>query len=227
MKVCVTMTGVCRPTFERVRLNIENNIAYFTKTYPEHSFTFYILTYKNKFLSDLDSYCKANDIKVYFIDPIEEKDYIFPVKMSHPNVYRVFYSMKCILDQIPKDEYDCIVRLRIDGEVKVFEIHREILDGVYYSLDENNSGRCSDNIGYASCRTMRTIWEHKNCLTKGSGAECVLFNTLQKYGYVIRPFKFHFILYQSADEVCDGVPQWSKRSREWIYDGKKYMLNNI
>jgi hypothetical protein len=226
MKICVTMVGVCRPTFERVKENIEKNILYFTSNYPTYSFTFMILAYKNKFFPELSQFCKDNNIKGFFIEHLEEKDFIFPVKIKNPNIYRLFYSMSYILEQIPKDVYDCIVRLRIDTEVKDFELFKPE-EEIYYCLNENNSGRCSSNVGYARYDVMRNVWKHSNCLVKGSGEECVVFNSVSKYKYKIKPFKFHIVLYQSPDIMFDGVAQWSKKSREWIYDGDKYILKDI
>ena len=226
MKICITMVGVCRPSFERVKENIEKNILYFTSNYPEHSFTFMVLTYKNKFFPELSLFCKDNNIKAFFIDHIEEKDFIFPVKIKLPNIYRVFYSMNYILEQIPKDVYDCIVRLRIDSEVKNFELFKPE-EGIYYCLDENNNGSCSSNVGYGTYKAMRTVWAHNNCLIKGYNEETVVFNTVSKYKYKVKPFKFHIVLYQSSDTMFDGVAQWSKKSREWIYDGEKYILRDI
>ena len=64
---------------------------------------------------------------------------------------------------------------------------------------------------------MKKVWKHENCLLKGLGAEEVLYSAIQKNNIRIKPFNFHLKLYQSNDSTFDGVAQWSKRSREWIY----------
>jgi hypothetical protein len=223
MKVCVTMVGVCRPTFDRVKQNIEANMAYFLSVYPRHTFTFVILTYINASYKELEAYCLEKGIEAHFIPHLEESDFKFKVK--NPNFYRLFYSMNYILDKIPESTYDCIVRLRLDSEVKVFELYDSIDPNKYYSINDNKS--CSDNIGYASYKVMKNVWELKNCNLSTINAEKIVYLSIKKYNYYITHFKLHFILYQSSDTIFDGVKQWSKRSREWIFDGKNYISKDI
>ena len=223
MKVCVTMVGVCRPTFDRVKQNIETNITFFQNTYPQHAFTFCILTYINASYEDLKAYCQEKGIEAHFIPHLEESD--FKYKVKNPNWYRLFYSMSYILDKIPKDAYDCIVRLRLDSEVKDFELYDTIEPTKYYTINDNKA--CSDNIGYANYKVMKNVWTLTNCNLSGINAERILYSSIKKYNYYINHFKFHFILHQSSDDIFDGVKQWSKRSREWIYDGNKYSTNDL
>jgi hypothetical protein len=221
------MVGVCRPTFERVKRNIEQNIRYFTSAYPEHTFTFMVLTYRNQFFQELSEFCRGRGIQAFFIAPMEEKDFIFPAVMR-PNIYRLFYSVDYMLKQIPAGVHDCIVRLRLDTEVKSLELVVP-KEGVYYSIKEPGLEKCSDNIGYGTCSVMRKVWMHRNCLIKGarSGPEDILYYAIHHHKCVIESIRFHFVLYQSSDSVFDGVPQWSKRSREWIHDGVNYILNDV
>lgn len=223
MKVCVTMVGVCRPTFNRVKQNIEANINYFLTTYAKHSFTFMILTYINQSYNELSEYCLEKGIDAYFIPHLEESDFKFKVK--NPNWYRVFYSMSYILNKIPNDQYDCIVRLRLDIEVKQFELPETIDDSRYYILNEN--GRVQSNIGYASYKVMKRVWKMENILIGGINEEEIIFKSIKANKFFIKHFKFHFILYQSSDPIFDGVKQWSRRSREWIFDGKIYISKDI
>jgi hypothetical protein len=223
MKVCVTMVGVCRPSFERVKQNIESNIAYFSNIYKNNEFTFIILTYKNEFYGELSKYCSDLSIETYFLEHIEESQFKYKVKM--PNCYRLFYSMEYILNKIPENKYDCIIRLRLDTEIKQFELYDTISNRHYYTINEN--GRCSDNIGYGSYNLMKNVWKLENCILKGYNTEEIVYKSIKKYNYNIKHFKFHFILYQSNDESFNGVIQWSRRSREWIYDGNLYVLRDI
>ena len=223
MKVCVTMVGVCRPSFERVKQNIESNIAYFLTAYPQHEFRFIILTYINASYSELSNFCSENSIESYFIPHLEEDNFKFKVK--NPNWYRAFYSMNYILDKIPENMYDCIIRLRLDLEVKQFELYDSIDPSRYYTLNEN--GRVQTNIGYASYNIMKKVWKTDNALINGINEEEKVFRIIKKNNFFIKHFKFHYILYQSSDPIFDGVKQWSKRTREWMYDGSKYISNDI
>jgi hypothetical protein len=217
------MVGVCRPTFDRVKQNIEANIHYFLTTYPQHTFAFVLLTYINLSYNDLSNYCSEKGIEAYFIPHLEESDFKFKVK--NPNWYRAFYSMSYILDKIPENTYDCIVRLRLDSEVKAFELYDTIDPTKYYTLNDNKS--CSDNIGYANYKVIKNIWALKNCTLNGINMEQIVYLSIKKNKYYIKHFKFHFILHQSSDPMFDGVKQWSKRSREWIFDGKDYINRDI
>ena len=223
MKVCVTMVGVCRPTFDRVRKNIEANTNYFLTTYPQHTFTFCILTYINASYEDLKSYCLEKGIEAHFILSLEESE--FKYKVRNPNWYRLFYTMSYILDKIPKDAYDCIVRLRLDSEIKQFELYNSIESDKYYTVNE--AGRVQSNIGYASYSVMKNVWKLENISLGGINEEEIVYKSIKRNKSFVKHFKFHFILHQSSDEIFDGVKQWSKRSREWIFDGKKYSGNDI
>lgn len=211
MKVCVTMVGVTRPSFTQVKENIENNINYFT-SYP-HTFEFIVLTYKNTFSDELREYCSSKNIRCIFLEPIT--DFIFPVKIKVPNAYRLFYSMNQLMNYVPKDA--CIVRVRLDTQVLNLEL-MEPEENVYYSLKETVN-MVSDNIGYGTYKTMRNMWKHENCLLRGMGMEEIVYSVSKKYNYRIKDVKFHYKLYQSDEAFVDGVRQWSKGNREWIYDG--------
>lgn len=218
MKVCVTLVGVTRPSFTQVKENIENNIKYFTNSYT-HTFEFLVLTYKNSFSDELREYCLSKNIKCIFLEQFKDSDFIFPVKIKVPTAYRLFYSMNEVMKYVPKDA--CIVRLRLDTEVFNLEL-MEPEENVYYSLKESENN-CSDNIGYGTYKTMRNIWKHENCLLRGMGMEAVVYSAIKKYNYRIKDVKYHYKLYQSSEPFCDGVRQWSKGNREWIYDGINYI----
>jgi hypothetical protein len=222
MKVCVTFVGVSRPSFTQIRSNIEKNIEYFTRSYPNHTFIFIILTYKNTVYKELSSFCNEKNIQCIFIEPIQNSDFIFPVKV--PNAYRLMYSMNTVMNYVP-NYVDCVVRVRLDAEVLQLEL-KPIEENIYYSLKESNT-TCADNIGYGSYKVMRNVWKHEHCLLNGTGNEDVLYSAIEKCKYSIKDVKFHYKLYQSNDVFCDGVPQWSRRSREWIYDGKEYIKRDI
>jgi len=223
MNICVTLVGVCRPSFTQVKHNIESNINYFTNKYPLHKFTYILLTYINASHDQLKELCSSIGIKCIFIDNITS--FIFPVKIQFENGYRLFYSMNRIMDEIPKDTYDCVLRVRLDSEIVHFELHN-IEPNTYYSFKESPN-KVVDNIGYASYNVMKKVWKHENCLLKGLGGEEVLYSAIQKNNIRIKSFNFHLKLYQSNDSTFDGVPQWSKRSREWMYDGKNFILRDI
>jgi hypothetical protein len=222
MKVCVTIVGVLRPSFTQVRSNIEKNIKYFTSMYPNYTFSFIVLTYKNGMHEDLIRFCRGNGIQCICIEPIKNNEFIFPVKV--PNAYRLMYSMNTVMKYVPTD-VDCVVRVRLDTEVLQLEL-KPIQENIYYSLKESNT-TCADNIGYGSYNVMRNIWKHEHCLLNGTGNEDILYSAIDKFKYTIKDVKFHYKLYQSNDIFCDGVAQWSRRSREWIYDGKDYIKRDI
>ena len=226
MKICVTLVGVCRPTLDSVIQNIERNQSYFRTMYLRHTFTFIVLTYKNAFFEKLLDYCTRQGIDCIGLDAVDEKDFIFPVKIKIPNIYRMFYSMNSVMNAIPKNTYDGILRIRLDCEILAFQIHDIIEENTYYIL-QRDSNRVEDNLAYGSYNTMKQLWKHEHCLFKGLSTEEVLHTVIKKCKYKIKPFIYHYILHQSSDEMFDGVPQWSKRSREWIFDGTEYILNDI
>jgi hypothetical protein len=217
------MVGVCRPTFDRVKQNIEANMAYFLSVYPQHTFRFVILTYINASYKELEAYCLEKSIEAHFIPHLEESDFKFKVK--NPNWYRVFYSMSYILNKIPKDAYDCIVRLRLDSEVKNFELYNTIESDKYYTINEG--GRVQSNIGYAKYAVMKNVWKLENISLGGINEEEIVYRSIKRNKSFVKHFRLHFILYQSSDTIFDGVKQWSKRSREWIFDGKNFVSKDI
>ena len=225
MKICVTLVGVCRPSFLQVKQNIERNMQYFRTTYPQHTFDFLVLAWKNSSYEELRAFCESVGVACNSIEPVQESEFVFPRRISNPNIYRMYYSMNRAMDLVAGG-YDCVLRVRLDAEVLGFEIHDVVEEGVYYILQEFPD-RCGDNVSYGSYKAMKQVWRHENCLLEGTSTEHVVHSTLKKYNYRVKPFKFHYRLYQSSDTHFDGVAQWSKRSREWIYDGKDYVLRDI
>ena len=217
MKICVTLVGVCRPSIEQVKQNIERNISFFTAM--PHIFTFVVLTYRNSFTEELLKFCKSIGTPCHIIEPVPE--FIFPVKITNPNVYRMFYSMNKAMELVPM--CDMVIRVRLDAEVLGFQIH-ELDENTFYAHKGEN--RCEDNLNYGSYKVMKNVYKHENCLLKGMGAEEVLYSAVKRYGYRTKEFNFHYRLYQSSEEMCDGVPQWSRRNREWIYDGN-YVARDV
>lgn len=220
MKICVTLVGVCRPSLQQVKQNIERNISFFTAM--PHTFSFLVVTYRNSFSEELLEICKSMGVSCHILEPVTE--FIFPVKISNPNVYRMFYSLNKAMDFIgPRDACDMVIRVRLDAEVIQFQLH-ELDENTFYVHKGEN--RCEDNLNYGSYKVMKNMYKHENCLLKGMGAEEVLYSAVKKYGYRTKEFNFHYRLYQSSDTICDGVPQWSRRNREWIYDGK-YTMRDV
>jgi hypothetical protein len=128
------------------------------------------------------------------------------------------------MNYVPND-VDCVVRVRLDTEVLQLEL-KPIEENIYYGLKENNVS-CTDNIGYGSYNVMKNLWKHEHCLLEGKQIEDILYSAVKKLNYTIKDVKFHFKLYESSDKFWDGVPQWSKRCRELIYDGKNYIKRDI
>ena len=219
MKICVTIVGVTRPSFERVRENLEANLAYFS-TFRDHIFHFLLVTYTNAFSDKLREYCVEKGIESYFMDPIKDSDFLFPVRI--PNAYRLFYSMSFALSKI-KGDYDCVIRIRTDMEIKNLEIKDPVIDGVYYTV--NSECGYTDNIGYGTPRVMKNVWKHENSRLPGTNMEDMVYKSIRKHGHAILPFRFHYWIHQSEDATFDGVPQWSRCTREWISDGKFIIKN--
>jgi hypothetical protein len=224
------MIGVSRPSSKRIIENINNNISFFRNTYASHNFEFVVCTYINEIYNDILKYCEENNIANYFMEPIKDSDipneldkYMYDNSPDRKtkNRYRMFYSMNYILNKINSD-YDAVIRLRLDTEIKSFEIVDTIKPKVYYTALDINDG-CSDNIGYGSYDVMKNTWDLKNCFIKSVNNEALVYNAIKKQSCSIEQFKFHYIMYQSNDEYYDGVKQWSRSNREWIYDGKKYI----
>lgn len=218
MKICVTLVGVCRPSLQQVKQNIERNISLFTAM--PHQFTFVVVTYRNPFSEELVEFCKSIGVSCNILEPVTE--FIFPVKISNPNVYRMFYSINKAMELV--GTCDMVIRVRLDAEVIQFQLH-ELDENTFYVHKESHISY-ADNLNYGSYKVMKNVYRHENCLLKGMGAEEVLYSAVKKYGYRTKEFNFHYRLYQSSDAICDGVPQWSRRSREWIYDGN-YTMRDV
>lgn len=229
------MVGVSRPSSKQIIENIHNNILFFRNTYPQHIFDCIVCTYINENYKDVLNYCEENKIMNYFIEPIKDSD--IPKKLDKyitrdspdilsKNRYRMFYSMNYIINKIP-NIYDGIIRLRIDAEIKSFELFDSIKPNVYYTVMDKNDFcsdniYCSDNIGYAKLEVMKKVWDLKNCFIRAINSEVLVYNAIKKNLYSIEQFKFHYILYQDNSEFFDGIKQWSRRNREWTYDGNTY-----
>ena len=233
MRVCVLMVGAARPSAERVVENIRKNVAFFTANYPNYTFDFVVCTYKNESFTVISKFCEANGVTVYPLEPINDSDIpkvldglVFPSSpdFTSKNRYRLFYSMSHVLSKISeqKTPYDCIVRLRIDTEIRAFELLDTIQPSTYYTVIDT-SVSCSDNIGYASPGVMKKVWELDNCFVKANNAEILVFKAIEKNSFRISQIKFRYVMYQGDSEYFDGVKQWSRRNREWAYDGKTYV----
>lgn len=56
MLITVLIVGVIRPDPDRIMLDISNNIKYLTESYPEHQFSFIVVTYHSKFQDIIAKY---------------------------------------------------------------------------------------------------------------------------------------------------------------------------
>jgi hypothetical protein len=130
-----------------------------------------------------------------------------------------------MLDKVPVD-MDCVIRIRLDTEIVNLEIPDSLTENSCYIVKESDK-RYSDNLMYGSYNVMKSIWAHKNCLINSIGQEEIIYTIVRTQEYDVKRCKFHYRLYQSSDTVWDGVTQWSKRSREWIYDGNTYILRDL
>ena len=230
MKIGVIMAGASRPSSKRIIENIHNTISFFRSTYPRHTFDFIVCTYTNEGYTDILHYCESNKIINHFIEPIKDSD--IPKELDRflcadspdltsKNRYRMFYSMNYVVNKLA-DDYDGVIRLRIDAEIKSFDLSDSIKPGVYYTVLDSKTS-CSDNIGYARPDVMKNVWDLKNCFVKAVNNETLVYNAIAKHSYRIEQFKFNYIMYQDNSEYFNGVKQWSKRNREWIYDGTDYI----
>jgi serine/threonine-protein kinase RIO1 len=70
---------------------------------------------------------------------------------------------------------------------------------------------------------MKRIWTLENCFIKSVNNEALVYNSIKKNNFSIKEFKFSYILFQSNDEYFDGIKQWSRRNRRWIYNGIEYI----
>ncbi len=225
MKICVCIIGVIRPSVEQVVSNIQKTKQYFLQRYPQHSFDVYVCSYIRQTDSfALETFCKENDIQPLLLQPIPDAEIPKEVRFPPPNHnrFRMFYSMSTALQMIPLDSYDCVIRTRLDTEICVFEL-KEVEENVYYSIEDEPGHTCSDNLGYAKPHVMKSVWNLQNCFLEGKNNEEVLYKSIKNNSFQIESFAFHYKLYQSNQDSVDGVKQWSKRNREWIFDGKYYI----
>jgi hypothetical protein len=224
MKVCICLIGVLRPSLEQIQMNIQKNKEYFEKTYPQHSFDFFVCSYVSKDSFALETFCQKNSIQTLLLQPIPDTEIPKELRLPPPNQnrFRMFYSMSTALQMIPLDSYDCVIRIRLDTEICSFTL-KDVEENVYYSIEDEPGRTCSDNLGYAKANIMKNVWKLQNCFQEGKNNEEVLYKSIQSLSYTIQPFVFHYKLFQSNQDSVDGVKQWSKRNREWVYDGKNYL----
>jgi hypothetical protein len=224
MKVCVCLLGVLRPSLEQIQTNIQRSKEYFEKSYPQYSFDFVVCSYFSKDSFELEAFCQDNHIQTLFLQPISNNEIPKELCLPPPNQnrFRMFYSMSTLLQSLSEKTYDCIIRTRLDTEICSFEL-KDVKDNIYYSIEDEPGRTCSDNLGYGTQTVMKNIWSLQNAFIDGKNNEEVLYKSIQSLSYTIQPFIFHYKLFQSNDDTFDGVKQWSKRNREWIYDGKNYL----
>lgn len=219
------MVGVIRPTAERVLQNIQSTLHYFTTKYPQHTFDLWLGLYKSNLMKPIEE----AGYNCIWLDPILDADIPPAHHLPPPNVnrYRMLFSMHTVLRSIPLlESYDMVLRLRSDIEICALEIHPSLSSSSYYVvMDEPTT--CIDNIGYGTPSVMLSMWNLEHSLNtdllKTKNNEEFLFTITKLLSYSITPFLFHSKLYQTSDKLFDGVKQWSRRNREWIYDGKRLL----
>lgn len=224
-KITVLMIGVTRPNCDRIINNIKNNINYFKLNYSnKYYFNFIVSTYINKFSGKVEEYCIENNIKFIIMEQIKDfkmsnfySKNINEIPIFNTNSHRLVLSMKNILNYIDNTS-EIIIRLRIDYELIKFEIENEIENNTYYSSPY--CGGISDNIGFSNYKTFLKTWNIDNLFVESlidKNNETILKNWCDKNKINIKYFSYKYTLYQSNDESYDGVPQWSKRTRNFEY----------
>ena len=146
---------MCRPSLQQVKQNIERNVSFFTAM--PHTFSFLVVTYRNSFSEELLEFCKNMGVSCNILEPVTE--FIFPVKISKPNIYRMFYSMNKAMSLV--NVCDMVIRVRLDAEVIQFQVHNLDENTFYTHKGEN---RCEDNLNYGSYKVMKNVYRHENCL---------------------------------------------------------------
>jgi len=224
MKICLTMTGVIRPDIDRVFLNIKNTIKLIEDF--GHSCTCNIMTYdtdKTAPLKKLIEDSGLKNINFYSMSHIEENI------GSYKNSYRMFKSNEELVKKIGNDldEFDCVIRHRIDSELLKIEIPSKIAENVWYAPYSfgggmsNDPRKIFDNIGFSTPTVFKNVFKtDKPQWFDGLSPELVLKNSLLFNEFESRPFNFKDKLHQSNESSCMGVPQWSKRDRVFHYEDK-------
>ena len=211
MKICILATGVIRPTVERVIKNISTTYNAFKKT--NHEIDFHVVTYKDHFEKEIREKIPEY-ATLHFLNPITKE---IGAHVQVINSYRMVKSIELSHKLIKNlDDFDVVVRHRIDHEVNSLKVPKEIKADTYYSAPCDTSG-IYDNFGLCCPKLFRLVWDSnfKDRFTAKNN-EAMLLNQVRRLNAKLEVINFETTGYQSADETWNGIRQWSKRDRKWI-----------
>lgn len=203
------MTGVVRPNPSRVFKNITNSI----RTLSSYDCQYHIMVYRSSLSIEL---CEMVEncglpLKINLIDPITKT-----IGGHNGNSYRMFRNIELLIKSIENiDSYDCVFRHRVDSELNEIELPTQLDDATYYS--PMTSWGPFDNIGFSSPDVFKKIFTTEDISIFGGTPHDAMANNFNKFGISTKPFNFNKILYQTSDDMFDGVAQWSKQNRRFEY----------
>lgn len=224
MKICLLITGVVRPNVDRICKNIKNTIEILKQS--ENNIHVKVFPYRDSTESEIIRGLKGIPVDYKLIEPIkrqysDEFCYSGEEKLCFVNTYRMIKSVETACSLIENfEDFDIIIRHRIDYEVKKIQIPQIIEDNVYYTAEY--SGGVFDNFGMASPKTFKKIWDsnildfqfnNKNFVNN----ETLLKNIIISQGFKIQLINFEIHGYQSSDEFWEGIPQWSRQDRKFSF----------
>ena len=213
MKLCGVITGVTRPDAKRVFENLKTTVSTLSKYDCKH----YALTYDTEESRELKRMLDNSDLDIEFhvIDPITET-----VGGFGGNSYRMFRCIELLGKKIKNlSSFDCILRHRIDCELKSIEIP-SILDQNCYYAPDTDWGVCFDNIAIMSPDVFGKVFTTEGKSFGQSDPHRALDDSILGASVKKQPLNFEKKLYQSSDLEFMGVPQWSKGDRTFHYHNK-------
>ena len=204
------MTGVIRPSVDRVVKNIVKSYNILQKS--GHEIEFNVFPYRD----DLESHMIAAVpafASCRFLDPIPEQISKKPVLV---NSYRMTKSIELSHKSVKDFKgFDLAIRHRIDYEINYIRIPEKINPNTWYGAYSCPSS-VFDNFGMCSPVLFEKVWNStRKDWFRGFNNEHILTNRLRALGAKICVSDFDVAGYQTKDKEWKGVPQWSKKNRGW------------
>lgn len=227
MKIAVLNVGLIRPSVSRVVQNIIQNTNILLSKYPSYEFDHFNSYYPDPDLGNkFEKECKVHNLKCNILPSAEEREYSKDYVLF-ANTYKCWKNLENAYLNIPNiNQYDAIIRTRLDFEIKDIIIPENIEDNFIYS-QQLNTWSIFDNFSIVTPLTYKKLYNIKivdKLFNMLSNKKIQFENNEQILQYICfikniqcKNIKFNMQGYQSNDKFWNGSPQWSKRNRQFNF----------
>ena len=229
MNIAVLNVGVIRPSFKRVVDNIKQNIQLLNEKYPQYNFQHFNYFYPDPNLEeDFVALCEENNIKCYKLPTADERSYTKGYTLFD-NTYKCWKNLEnsfIHLNEFIKEEFDAIIRTRLDFEIKNIIIPNEIKDNIIYARQLDDFS-IFDNFSILTPLTYNKIYDINivdACFRTLTPDNFHFYNNEQLLNLIClntnikcEDMSFEIQGYQTNDKYWNGSPQWSKSNRNFKF----------